>query len=484
MLVLNDCNTGTLAPYVPGPEKPWGIRQVQHLFRRAGFGEDFNTLEAATALSPSDLVDQLVDEAINLPLSTEPDWSNDTYNPNNPPVDEMLEKVVEWSGLTIRELLENRLRSKLVLFWSNHFVTKIESYLCPSYLYRYHNILQEYALGNFKRFTEEIGKTPAMLIFLNGVQNTRFEPNENYARELLELFTLGRDNGYTQNDIAEAARALTGFNGFNFNMLCDEIGYVPAFHDPGNKTIFGVTDNFDYQGLHDLLFDIRRDEIAEYICRKIYIEFVAPQVSDEIVLELANVFKANNFEIAPVIRTLLKSDHFFDETVLGTKVKSPYESYLQLIKELDVPYDQGTIDTLYLVTTDQGQQLYNPPNVAGWPGNRSWVDSTTLPKRWEIYDLYIFVLFTSYTEQLRDLVKRMTSNSNEVEEVVQSIVEYMIPVGLTTDMEFEEAVDVFKDRIPQNYFEDGSWNLDWDEAPYQIILLLRHLVRLPDFQIF
>jgi uncharacterized protein (DUF1800 family) len=179
---------------------------------------------------------------------------------------------------------------KLALFWHNHFVTRNEDYGCPSYLYQYHKLLQQYALGNFKTFVKEIGKTPAMLVFLNGVQNTRFNPNENYARELYELFTLGRDNGYTQQDIVQTAKALTGWNSLENNQYCGRINFFPALHDPAQKTIFGKTNTYNYDTLHDLLFAERAVQISEYICGKLYRYFVSPQVDEVIVSELATIF--------------------------------------------------------------------------------------------------------------------------------------------------------------------------------------------------
>ncbi len=489
-MVLVDCNNGTLAPYIPSADRPWDLKRIQHLYRRAGFGEKLETLQQGLSSNPSDLVDSLVDQALGMPLTGEPSWSMDTYPADNLDVNELTLRAIEWSRITMDDMLSNGLRDKMVLFWSNHFVTLLESYLCPSYLYQYHRILQSNALGNFKDMVYEIGQSSAMLIFLNGVQNTRFSPNENYARELFELFTLGRDNGYTQNDIVEAARALTGFNGFDAQNLCTLVGYVGALHDPGQKTIFGQSGNYDFDGLHDVLFSARSNEIAEYICRKIYVEFVASEVSEDIVQGMAQTFITNNFQLGPVVRQLLKSEHFFDDSVLGTKFKSPFETYFQLFKELDIPYDQSTIDLLYLICTDQGQQLYNPPNVAGWPGDRAWINTTSLPARWDVYDLYVFNLYTNLPDQMVNWAKNLTNNSDDAAEVSRMITDFLIPVGLTDQEYYDEALAVFKGDIPENYFENGQWSLDWEPIPglnlvaSQILTLMRHVMRLPDYQLF
>lgn len=184
------------------------------------------------------MVDSLINQAIALPLPPEPEWAY--WDVTRYTVREVaVEQIYGWMRQWFLSMINNGAREKWALFWHNHFVTRLEVYGCPSYMYQYHKLLQQYAFGNFKTFVKEIGKTPAMLAFLNGVQNTRFQPNENYARELYELFTLGRDNGYTQMDVVETARALTGFNSLENNQYCGKINFVPALFDNGAKTILG-----------------------------------------------------------------------------------------------------------------------------------------------------------------------------------------------------------------------------------------------------
>ena len=212
-----NCATGTLETYIPSTDAPWNDQRIKHLYRRIGFGANAQMIGEAMAMAPADLVDQLIDGALNEANYPKPvwgDWALSDYDQNDVNAESLAqyyELLDRWSS---QFLNDNALKSKLMLFWSNHFVTRLDDYQCPSYAYDYFRILAENSLGNFKSFVYDIGIAPSMLIFLNGVQSTRFEPNENYARELFELFTLGRDNGYTQNDIVEAARALTGWNGF------------------------------------------------------------------------------------------------------------------------------------------------------------------------------------------------------------------------------------------------------------------------------
>ena len=241
-MTVTNCAMGTIDVYVPSIEKPWDNNRVLHLYRRLGFGASPEMVEEALNQQPADLIDSLIDEAISLPLSPEPEWADWNENDYDDFFPQRQEQYVNWMHQWMEDMVTNGLRDKLALFWHNHYVTKFDSYLCPSYMYKYHKVLQENALGNFKAFTKAIGQTPAMRHFLNGVQNTNISPNENYARELYELFTLGQDNGYTQQDITETARALTGWvGGFIF---CGPVGFLPEYFDDGEKTIFGQIGNW------------------------------------------------------------------------------------------------------------------------------------------------------------------------------------------------------------------------------------------------
>lgn len=480
-MTVTNCATGTIDVYVPSIEKPWDKNRVLHLYRRLGFGASPEMVEEALNQNPADLIDTLIDEAISLPLSPEPEWADWNENDYDDFFPQRQEQYVNWITQWMEDMVTNGLRDKLALFWHNHYVTKFDSYQCPSYMYKYHKVLQENALGNFKAFTKAIGQTPAMLHFLNGVQNTNISPNENYARELYELFTLGQDNGYTQQDITETARALTGWvGGFTF---CGPIGFLPEYFDDGEKTIFEQTGNWGYDDVHDILFQQRTQEIALFICEKLYKNFVQPEPSPEIVDELAATFVQNNFELAPVLRQLFKSEHFFDDYTIGTTVKSPVDFYLSFVKELDVPVSYEILEALTYYTFLMGQELFNPVDVAGWPGNRSWINNNTLTGRWQTIDYVIFYMYENHPNLLVDFAKFLSDNASDPAVVAQSIVNHFISNGLNDLMAYERATDVFKWEVPQNYYDLEVWNLDWDTASAQVALLLQHIARLPEFQL-
>lgn len=478
---VSNCATSSLAPYQPSVEQPWNRKRVQHLFRRLGFGLPPNRLEEALTFEPTILVDRLLNEAINLPTSEAPEWADWTISQYAEP-SEYIQQNIAWAVQWTQDMMRNGFREKLALFWHNHFVTQLDVYRCPSWQYQYHRLLQEHSLGNFKTFLYEMGKTPAMLVYLNGVQNTRFEPNENYARELYELFSLGRDNGYTQEDIVETAKALTGWN--ELDEFCAPIGFRPYFHDNSQKTIFDRTGPWGYDEVHKLLFEERGELIAHYICGKLYRYFVSPTTDEAVVANLAQTFVESDFEIAPVLRRLFKSEHFFDDKVIGVVVKSPLDYLLNMVVELGFGIlDNQATEYLLYTANNLGQRLFNPVDVAGWPGDRSWVDSNTLTARWLSGSNLVYSIYQNNPQAFVNLATALSDNSNDPYYITQVIIDHLMPNGLDNPAEYERATVVFKSEVPENYYEDGSWNLGWDIAAGQVALLLNYLTQQPDFQL-
>lgn len=455
---------------------------ARHLYRRVGYGASPDTIEAALLLDPGALVDQLVDEAIQRPLSPAPAWAQwtiyDYDGPNGRDFELLYEHYFEWAKEILVEMASAGLREKLVLFWSNHFVTSFQGYQSAPALLRYHRLLQTHALGNFKAFVHAIGIDPSMLIYLNGEFSTKYSPNENYARELYELFTLGNDNGYTQEDIVETSRALTGWQ-------CPdtvESKLDPALFDQGSKTIFGQTGNWGYDDVIELLFTHRAERIATFICQKLYRFFVYEEVNDDIVAELAQMLIQGNWELAPVLRTLLKSEHLLDTAVISTQIKSPLQIIFQQVNELDFPFQDYSSDFLW-GATNLGQQIYSPPDVAGWPGHRKWISTSRLSDRWRTMEYLHYLAAEHHAPALKTWIKTISPSHSDPEIITQSVIEAIFPAGLEDPLAYDRASIVFRGDVPSNYFEDGSWNLDWPHSIWQIFHLLSHLSRLPEFQL-
>ncbi|MEL6132775.1 MAG: DUF1800 domain-containing protein, partial [Bacteroidota bacterium] len=446
-------------------------------------------LDAALSVSPAALVDQLIDEAINLPELPRPewaDWKGSQFKDLEDNFEKLYTYLIDWAVA----LPARGLREKLTLFWSGHFVTQFESYSCGPMAYRYLEILRTHALGSFRTMTEEIGKTPAMLFYLNGIDSTKEAPNENYARELFELFTLGRDNGYTQEDIVEASRALTGWS-IEYDEAtaqegdwCTKNEQFYAFrHDDGVKTIFGQTGNWGYDDVHEILFTQRKQKIAAFICGRLYQEFISYKIDDQIVSQLAQTFLTHNFELAPVLRQLFKSEHFFDDGVIHTQVKAPLHLTSSLFKEMELPITDAIKGYVFGAPEALGQVILNPPDVAGWPGDKSWINTTTLTMRWETVQGFIAFYAENYASQLVGFAKKVSDNSQDAAAVTQAIVDFFIPHGLQTPEAYERATKIFQAEIPQNYFDEGIWSLDFDGAQWQIFMLMQHIARLPEFQL-
>ena len=478
------CNLSSLNVYVPTTENPWNTQKVNHVFRRLGYGANTSEIEAALAQTPEDFIDSLLDEAINMPPMPEPSWANMAYqdyiNAGLNFDEETQANHYEIRLQSFNNLLNNGLSERMMLFWSNHFVTELNIYYCSNYLYRYYNILQTQAFGNFKDFVREIGKSEAMLLYLNGFENSLYNSNENYARELFELFTLGENNGYTQTDIVETSKALTGYN--HWNDFCASIYYDDSTFNSSNKTIFGQTGNWNYDDVIDILFQEKAPLIASFICEKLYKYFVSPTINETVVSEMATSFQSD-FNIGNVLRTLFKSEHFFDENTIGSQIKSPYDLTHNYIKTTGFSIDDGYKEGIFYLNSLAGQELFEPVDVAGWQGDQTWINSSTLTGRWQILEYLIWHTWNDYNEELRSFAIESSNNSNDPYIVTKSIIDRFVPKDLHSPEDYEIATDVFKANIPQNYFDNYSWNLNWEQVPYQVGLLLLHIIKMPEFQL-
>src|SRR6202012_4873393 len=232
-----------------------------------------------------------------------------------------------------------------------------------------------YALGNFGTMLMEVSKSPAMLQFLNNQQNQKNHPNENFAREVMELFTVGRGN-YTENDIKESARAFTGW-GFdkdgNFKLR-------PFAHDTGDKTFLGQTGNFAGEDIIKIL--LAKKETAHFISTKLYKYLVNETPDPAHVNAMADVFYNASYEIKPLLEYVFTADWFYEDRNVGNLIKSPVEFLVGLNRQFYITYEKPEV--LLLFQRALGQVLFYPPNVAGWPGGRNWIDNSSLMYRLKI----------------------------------------------------------------------------------------------------
>lgn len=297
------------------------------------------------------------------------------------------------------------LREKMTLFWHNHFATGTPfAWLMQVQ----HNTLRKHALGSFREMLHDISKDPAMIVWLNNQQNKKNAPNENFAREVMELFTLGEGNGYTEDDIKEAARAFTGWT---VNQK-GEFEFNAKQHDDDSKTVFGKTGNFNGNDIVDML--LAKRETAEYVCRKIYRFFVNNEVDDAKVEELASRFFKSNYDIADLMKTIFNSDWFYSPKNIGSIIISPVELIVKYKKLCKIEIEDEQMLALQHVL---GQTLFSPPNVAGWKGGKSWIDSNSLIQRLHmpkaILDAGTAKLYRKPAFEEKDNEKKKKKNSKD-----------------------------------------------------------------------
>jgi uncharacterized protein (DUF1800 family) len=365
----------------------------QHLLWRAGFGpraEDISTLHKK---SPHEIFKQLLKDS-----SGSPEYMNMASNILDGLVKGLMDagKLQELSkeqkqqirkqsredlkSLNLRWLNEMvdspaQLREKMAFFWHGHFACReINIYFQQQLL----DTIRRNSIGNFGVLLREVSKSASILSFLNNQQNRKQHPNENFAREVMELFTLGRGN-YTEDDIKEAARSFTGW-GFNLN---GDFVFRKNLHDEGKKTVLGKTGNFDGDDVLDILLD--QKQTAKYITQKIYRFLVNDELDEDKINWLANRFFDSGYEIKKLLEDIFLSSWFYEEKNIGSKIKSPVELLVGMRRMLPMDFENAEVQLLYQRLL--GQVLFYPPNVAGWPGGKNWIDSSSLMFRLRIPQL-------------------------------------------------------------------------------------------------
>ncbi len=422
-----------------------------------------------------------------------------------------------WTGVILNQ--STTLREKMVLFWHNHFVTELNVVNIPAYLYDYNQLIREHSLGNFKTLAIQMTVNTAMLRYLDGIQNTVSSPNENYARELFELFTIGKGplmaegnyTYYTEQDVQEAARVLTGWK-VNNNTLAP--WFNASHHDKGIKIFseyYGnqvIADQGDteYQALIQMIFN--QKETARTLVRDLYRWFVYYLIDEEaeyqIIEPLSDILFDNGYEILPVLKSLLSSQHFFDTGFRGCYIKNPLEFILGSLRRLEVsiPDELQTKyefwNLFYNLASYQELDLGNPPDVAGWPAyymepgfNELWINSATLPQKAEFASKLIHGNYKKNGIKLKiDAIAlaEMTSDPSEPIQLITEFCELLLPAPVS-DLKFNELKEVLIPGLP-----DFEWTVEWfkyknnagdatlkESVENALRLLLEAILHLPEY---
>jgi hypothetical protein len=361
-------------PWRPSAADPWGRKWAAHLYRRAAFGPSRADLREAERLGPAGTLDLLMR--------------------GRPGADDLRQALTDVGRVAAHDddgeqlrgwwlycMLHSGhpLREKLTLFWHNHFATSIAKVQNADLMFRQNCLLREHALGRFGPFLLAVSKDPAMLVWLDSNSNVKGKPNENYAREVMELFSLGVGN-YTEKDIREAARAFTGWHtdgtGFKF---------AAASHDDGTKTVLGRTGPWDGGDVVRIILE--RPAAARFLVRKLYHFLVSENASppDALLQPLCESFRKSDYDIAALVRTMLASRHFYSGHAFRQRIKSPVEYVLGAVRAVcrTGEADDRPLPPQVLVrrVNAMGQALFAPPNVKGWPGGRSWLNTSTMLER-------------------------------------------------------------------------------------------------------
>jgi uncharacterized protein (DUF1800 family) len=363
-------------------------RQIKHLYARAAFGirfedlhdhENWSIKKAVRKLfKASEKIEPITVLTENIDLRPKPAMMMDDDKKALQDDRNKQEKALNDTWIKQLGETDTQLREKMTLFWHNHFACNIGN---AYYEQELNNVERTNALGNFKTLLLHVSQTPAMLQFLNNQQNQKGHPNENFARELMELFTLGRGH-YTEQDVKESARSFTGWA---YDGKTGEYLFKPKAHDDGQKTFLGNTGNFYGEDILNIITGNK--QTAVFISTKLYRYFVNDVPDMVHVNQMADVFYNSNYEIKPLLEFVFLSDWFYDDKNIGNLIKSPVDFLVGLNRQFYINYQNP--DVLIQFQRTLGQVLFRPPNVAGWAGGRNWIDSSSLMYRMKIPSLIL-----------------------------------------------------------------------------------------------
>jgi uncharacterized protein (DUF1800 family) len=372
----------------------WNFTTAAHLLNRAGFGGTPAEIEELVALGPEKAVAHFVEyESIPDP-TPDPSWARpdpereEKFRELRMAEPEQRQKMARQEQQSQRQrMIELKhwwlermatsprpLQEKLVLFWHGHFATSMEKVRDAYLMWRQNELFRRMAMGNWRRMLIEVAQDPAMLIWLDQAQSRKEHPNENFAREVMELFALGEGH-YTEKDITEGARALTGWS---YDRQHQKFVVRPFAHDRGEKTIFGKTGNLDGEDFLNMI--VEQPQAPRFITAKLWKFLAGADAPEQLVTALADEFRKADNTFKPVVQTIFLSEEFYAPELIRAQVKSPVQWLVGSVRVLEREMPPPMI--CFGLTRNLGQDLFAPPNVKGWDGGVSWITTNTLLARY------------------------------------------------------------------------------------------------------
>ena len=484
----------------------WTENEIIHLLKRTMFGAKKADVDYFKTRTVSQAVDELLNPIAPQPAppikeyatsttATTPDgnitqgttWINDINSDGTVQSQRVASYKKWWTGALINQ--DRSIREKMIMFWINHFGNEADVTGNANWLYKQHDLLRQNVLGNFRQMVDAITKDVSMLRYLNGYLNVASAPDENYGRELMELFTIGKGPGsqYTENDVKEAAKVLTGWqiNGTNYTSI-----FTSSRHSTVNKVFSAFYNNTVITGrtgatagqleLTDLLNMIfGTQESAKFICRKLYRFFIYYAIDSNtetnVIEPLATIFRNSNYDIKSVLSALFKSEHFFDVLNQNCYIKSPADHVIGSLREMNVTFpaltdwdtSYGMWNFFFATMVNTGQNLHDPPNVSGLPAyyqepafHEIWINSDSLPKRNQFTDTMVNSGFTRNGQKvIFNLVPyvQQFSNPGNPGDLIDDALKYIFRNQLSYESKKSIKIQILLSNQLYDYYWTNAW---------------------------
>jgi uncharacterized protein (DUF1800 family) len=484
----------------------WGKNEIIHLLKRTMFGAKKTDVDYFATRTMNQTVDELLTPTVANPLppvkeyptSTSPGtpdtniasgatWVNDINSDGTVQAQRRASYKKWWTGALVNQ--DRSIREKMIFLWIDHFGNETGDVNNANWIYRQHELIRQGCLGNFKQLVKDMTKDLAMLRYLNGYLNSAAAPDENYGRELQELFTIGKGPGsqYTETDVKEAAKVLTGWQ---INTLTYQTIFTASRHSTVNKQFSSFYNNTVITGrtgatagdleLTDLVNMIfAQQEVAKFLVRKFYRWFVYYEIDanteSTVIAPLADIFRSNNYDIKPVLSALFKSEHFYDKLNQGCLIKTPADIVIGSMREFNVAmplasdYDTtyGLWNTLYSWMTLMGLNLHDPPNVAGMPAyyqeplfHETWITADTLPRRNQFTDIMATSGFSrnGFAMQFNFVqVAKTFSNPGNPNDLFEEALSYLYRLGLSPQVKQQTKTQLLLSNQQYDYYWTNAW---------------------------